>query len=229
MTDGERIDDERLIIFDCDGVLVDSEAVVIEIEAKLLSDAGFTLTADEIAETFVGMSYVDMMAIIAERFGRPVPDSLSKTIQQDALAAFPSRLQAVAGIKDVLAASTAPRCIASSSDLDRIRLSLDVTDLATLFEEESVFSAQMVERGKPEPDLFLHAAKQMGFDPADCVVVEDSPHGVHAAVAANMAVIGFTAGAHVRPSLVGRLVDAGADAVASNATELLAALDSVGR
>lgn len=211
----------ELVIFDCDGVLVDSEAIVIEIESALLTEAGFALTSDEIADRFVGLSYPDMMATLAAEFGHPVPDGLSERIQRDALAAFPDRLQAVAGMPSLLDGLELPVCVGSSSDLDRIRLSLDVTGLAKHFDPAHLFSAQMVDRGKPAPDLFLHAATEMGFDPTTCLVIEDSPHGVEAALAAGMAVVGFTGGLHARPSLAKRLAAAGAEVIVDNSARIL--------
>ena len=164
----------ELVIFDCDGVLVDSEAIVIEIESAALTAAGFPLTADDIADRFVGLSYTDMMATLRADYGWEVPAELSRRIQADALATFPSRLEPVRGMADFLGGLTMPRCVASSSDLDRIRLSLDVTGLAGFFDPASVYSAQMVEKGKPAPDLFLHAASDLGVDPARCVVIRPS-------------------------------------------------------
>lgn len=214
----------ELVVFDCDGVLVDSEILAIEIESELLTAAGFALSPIEVADNCVGLSYADMMAWLADRFGRPVPEGMSETIQRTVLESFPDRLEPVAGMGDVLAGLVAKRCVASSSDLDRVRLSLDVTDLARHFEPTSVFSAQMVQRGKPAPDLFLHAASTVGVDTASCVVVEDSPHGVAAGVAAGMTVVGFTAGLHAQPSLAGRLRDAGAAIVIDHADHLLEAI-----
>ncbi len=202
-----------LVIFDCDGVLVDSEAIVIEIEADLLTAAGFPITADEIADRFVGLSYPDMMAQLHADFGRSVPAALTRQIHTDALAAFPTQLQAVNGMVDFLDALHLPRCVASSSDLDRIRLSLDVTDLARFFEPDTVFSAQMVRNGKPAPDLFLYAAEQCGAAPDRCLVIEDSPHGIAGALAAGMDVVGLVAGKHCRPSLTERLRSAGAETI----------------
>ncbi len=210
----------ELIIFDCDGVLVDSEALVIDIEAQMLTAAGFPMTPDEVAETCIGLSYGSMMAMLEERFGQPVPDTLSEAIQAQALAQFPGRLQPVAGIADVLGRLDLPRCVASSSNLDRIELCLGITGLRQEFVEGSIFSAQMVERGKPAPDLFLHAAASMGVAASRCVVVEDSPAGVAAGVAAGMPVIGFLAGGHVRPSLGPRLTQAGASTLARTGDEL---------
>ncbi len=210
-----------LVIFDCDGVLVDSEAIVIEIEADLLTDAGFPITTDQIADRFVGLSYPDMMAQLHADFGRAVPASLTSQIHTDALAAFPTQLQAVNGMADFLGELQLPRCVASSSDLDRIRLSLDVTDLAQFFDPDTVFSAQMVRHGKPAPDLFLYAAERCGADADRCLVIEDSPHGISAALAAGMHVVGLVAGKHCRPSLTKRLRSAGAETIYDHPGQIL--------
>jgi len=209
-----------LVIFDCDGVLVDSEAITIEVESQLLTHAGFAISADEIAERYVGLSYASMMAGLEAQFGRPVPDGLSDQIQTEVLAAFPQQLEPVAGVADLLAGLDRPRCVASSSDLDRVEFSLHITELALHFEPSSLFSAQMVDNGKPAPDLFLHAAATLGVDSAACIVVEDSPHGVTAALAAGMEVVGLVAGGHARPSLRDRLHAAGAPHVAETTTDL---------
>ena len=208
------------LIFDCDGVLVDSEAIAVRVEEEYLNGAGFALTADEIAERFVGLSYATMAAQLETQFGRPLPEGLMAAVQQETLSRFPAELRAVPGIESVLAESSLPRCVASSSNLDRIRLSLELTGLTEVFEHDLIFSAQMVENGKPAPDLFLFAANQMQADPESCVVIEDSPHGVTAGVAAGMTVIGLTAGGHASASLGQRLLDAGAIAIASTTNEL---------
>ena len=209
-----------LVIFDCDGVLVDSEALVVEHEARLLTEAGFPMTVEEVIETCVGLAYPDMMEMLHTRFGKPIPHDLSEEIQAAALASFPDHLLPVAGMAGLLGSLDQRRCVASSSNLDRIELSLRITHLLEHFAPETLFSAQMVTNGKPAPDLFLHAAEQCGAQPEECVVIEDSPHGVTAAVAAGMHVIGFVAGRHCRPSLVPRLEAAGANQIAADASEL---------
>lgn len=202
-----------LVIFDCDGVLVDSEIIAVEVDARMLTAAGFPMTVDEVAETCVGLSYTDMAVMLEQRFGRPVPPELSQEIQKVTLSEFPSRLKPVAGVTQLLAGLDRERCVASSSDPARIDLSLRTTDLDRFFTTGRIFSATMVENGKPAPDLFLHAAATVGHRPERCIVIEDSPHGVTAAVAAGMAVIGFVGASHARPSLVERLRRAGADTV----------------
>lgn len=208
------------LIFDCDGVLVDSEAIAIKVEERHLATAGFPIAAAEIAERFVGLSYASMAAQLEEQFERPLPDDLMENVMRETLERFPEELEPIAGIGSVLAASMLPRCVASSSKLDRIRLSLRLTDLDALFDDHLIFSAQMVDNGKPAPDLFLFAAEHMGADPATCVVIEDSPHGVTAGVSAGMTVIGLTAGGHATAALGSRLLDAGATTVVSNTTDL---------
>lgn len=211
---------DRAIIFDCDGVLVDSEALVIEIEVEILAEAGFPTTADELAEQYTGVSYPTMLARLAERHGRPVPGDVAERLRQIAFDEFPRRLTAVPGIESVLTASDRPRCVASSSDVDRIELSLRVTGLDRHFRPDRVFSSQMVPNGKPAPDLFLLAAERLGVDPAQCLVVEDSAAGVAAAVAARMPVVGLLAASHVRPGLGDRLREAGADHLFDTAAAL---------
>lgn len=208
------------LVFDCDGVLVDSEAIAVRVEEVRLAEAGFALTAAEIAERFVGLSYASMAAELEAQFGRSLPDGLMAAVQQETLDRFPEELQAIPGIGELLAQNSLPRCVASSSNLDRIRLSLELTELTPMFDNDLIFSAQMVENGKPAPDLFLFAADRMGADPATCLVIGDSPHGVTAGVAASMTVIGLTAGGHASPALEQRLLDAGATTVAATTTEL---------
>lgn len=210
-----------LLIFDCDGVLVDSEVIVIQIEAALLTEAGFEMTADDCADHCVGLSWPDVTAMLETRFGRSVPPGLSDHIQEQSLAAFPGRLQPVEGMADFLRALTRPRCVASSSDLTRVRLSLELTGLTSFFADDAVFSAQMVTRSKPAPDLFLHAAAQRNnVAPERCLVIEDSPAGVTAALAAGMDVIGFTGGLHARASLHRRLSEAGATTIVDHPTAI---------
>ncbi len=155
----------ELVIFDCDGVLVDSGVLAVEIEAALLAAAGFPIGAGEIVERFVGLAYHDMMRIVGDEHGRPVPPELHGRILAETLTAFPDRLVAVDGMAELLAGLHLPRCVASSSDPGRVALSLRVTGLDRWFAPDRIFSATMVERGKPAPDLFLHAANACGVDP----------------------------------------------------------------
>lgn len=209
-----------LVIFDCDGVLVDSEVLVLGVEAEIFTAAGFPITEDEIAERFTGLSYARMIRELAQDFGRPISETLSRDVQEAALARIATDVEPVAGMDGLLSRLTHQRCVASSSDLGRVSLSLGVAGLLHYFDPQNLFSAQMVENGKPAPDLFLLAAHRMGADPSDCLVIEDSPPGVEAACAAGMKVAGFTAGGHARPSLPTKLIDAGAFRVFASAGAL---------
>src|SRR5690349_8705823 len=186
-----------LLIFDCDGVLVDSEPLSCRIDAEVLTELGVPYTAEEIARSFVGVSQKDMIARISAERGVTLPDDLGDRINQALFARFETDLKAIDGVRDAILALPYRRCVASSSLPQRIALSLRVTGLADLFDD--VFSASEVRHGKPAPDLFLHAASRMEVDPETCIVIEDSLAGVQAARAAGMRVIGFTGGGHCGP------------------------------
>lgn len=215
--------DAELLIFDCDGVLVDSEVLVVEVEAELLAEAGFPVPSADIVRDYVGLSYSLMMEEIGRRFGRPVPGDLRARVETAALDRLARDLRPVAGMADLVRAVDHhgwSRCVASSSGLDRIRMSLDVTGLSDHFPVDRIFSTQMVARSKPAPDVFLLAAERLGADPERCLVIEDSPHGVEGARAAGMTALGLVAGGHATPGLGDRLTEAGADEVFATVAEL---------
>lgn len=213
----------ELVIFDCDGVLVDSETLIVDIESRMLSEAGFVLSREDVIERFVGLSYGVMVDRLEADFGRPVPSDLKQRVEQAALDELADNVTAVPGIAEVLKGlhtAERPRCVASSSDLSRITMTMEVAGVASWFDPAHIFSVQMVERPKPAPDVFLHAAAQLGSAPERCLVVEDSPHGVTAALAAGMDVVGLTAGGHAGPVQHQRLIDAGAEVVFATTAEL---------
>ena len=212
-----------LHIFDCDGVLVDSEVLATRIESQLLRDVGVELTPESIAEAFIGLSDTEMHRRIEADWGVTLPDDFTVRRAARLDEVFRTELRAVPGITGVLEALEGPRCVASSSTPERIRTSLAVTSLEKFFGPD-VFSASSVERGKPAPDLFLHAADAMQTDPARCVVIEDSTPGVAAGLAAGMWVVGFTGASHCVPTLTDRLLEAGAHEIARDAEALLGAL-----
>lgn len=181
-----------LVIFDCDGVLVDSEPLANAVLAGLLTEAGLPTTAEESMATYMGLSMASVVAMVEERLGGPVPGDLLDRYRVEVFDAFDRELEAVDGVADVVAALGWPSCVASSGEHERMQRTLTRTGLHGHFRER-IFSATEVERGKPHPDLFLHAAERMGADPARCVVVEDSPFGVRGAVAAGMHVFGYAA------------------------------------
>lgn len=207
-----------LIIFDCDGVLVDSEVLSCACLSEALGECGIELTADAVLELFVGRS----MAAILQHYQadrRLVPESFPAALKARVFERFRQSLRPIPEVDAVVSELSTPFCVASSSDLDRVSLSLELTGLAAHFGDR-LFTSQMVPRGKPAPDLFLHAAAQMQVDPSRALVIEDSVSGVTAAKAAGMTVWGFVGGSHYR-SRDGRsmLVKAGADRVFDRMTD----------
>ncbi|MCK1715708.1 MULTISPECIES: HAD family hydrolase [unclassified Bradyrhizobium] len=185
-----------LIIFDCDGVLVDSEVLSCQCLSDVLAELGIALSPDQALELFLGRSTKAIEQHYRD-LGQDVPEIFLPRLKSRVLETFAASLEAIPGVAAVLSGLKGPFCVASSSDLDRISLSLDVTGLAPHFGDR-LYSAQMVRHGKPAPDLFLHAAEQMQADPSRTVVIEDSVSGVQAAKAAGMTVWGFVGGSHYR-------------------------------
>ncbi|MQW90396.1 HAD family hydrolase [Sinorhizobium saheli] len=187
----------RLVIFDCDGVLVDSEPISLGVLVESLEAAGVSMTTEEASERFLGRSLKSMSAILHDEHGLATDDAFLEAMRTRLYARFREELKPVAGVREAVERLDAACCVASSSQPERIRLSLTVTGLIDLFEPR-IFSASMVARGKPAPDLFLHASAAMGYRPADCIVVEDSPAGIEAAKAAGMRVFAFAGASHAR-------------------------------
>jgi HAD superfamily hydrolase (TIGR01509 family) len=183
----------ELVIFDCDGVLVDSERLAVKVDVVLLGELGWPLSEAEVIERFVGRSDRDTRAAIETHLGRKLPAGWQKTLTARYHEAFAAELAPVAGIQEALDRITLPTCIASSGTHEHLRYTLSLTGLYERFAGR-IFSAQDVARGKPAPDLFLYAAATMSAEPAACVVVEDSRSGVEAARAAGMRVLAFAAG-----------------------------------
>jgi HAD superfamily hydrolase (TIGR01509 family) len=183
----------RLVIFDCDGVLVDSEPIAVRIDVEMLAEVGLAMSEEEVIERFVGRSPDVILAETAARLGRPVPDGWFDRGEASVRRAYATELQPVPGIAAALEAIADPVCVASSSTQENIRFKLELTGLYARFAGR-IFSAVEVANGKPAPDLFLHAAERMGAEPADCVVIEDSRYGVQAARAAGMDVFGYAGG-----------------------------------
>ena len=183
----------ELTIFDCDGVLVDSERIAIRIDAVVLADLGWPLSEAEIIERFVGRSEEHMVREIEAQLGRRLPANWEAAYQDLYVTAFERELRAVEGVVDALDRITSATCVASSGSHAKIERSLRRTDLYGRFEGR-IFSASEVANGKPAPDLFLHAAARLGVPPSRCAVVEDSRYGVEAARAAGMAAFGYAGG-----------------------------------
>ena len=182
----------ELVIFDCDGVLVDSEPISNRVFTSALHELGFDWTYDRVCRRFIGLSMPLCIEQIEEELGCPVPDRFIGDLQRRTFEAFRrERLQAVRGVPQLLENLDMPFCVASSGELEKMRVTLTLTGLLPRFEGR-LFSAQQVRHGKPAPDLFLFAAEACGVVPGRCVVVEDSVPGVRAARAAGMTVFGYT-------------------------------------
>ncbi|HET9092285.1 MAG TPA: HAD family phosphatase [Acidimicrobiales bacterium] len=186
----------ELVLFDCDGVLVDSERIAVQVEVAILSELGWEVTPEEIVERFLGISDADYLAQVETQVGRALgPDFLAE-IEPRYRAAFERELTAVPGVEsllDTLAQAGIKTAVASSGTPDKLRFTLGHTGLWERFEGR-VFSATEVEKGKPAPDLFLHAARSLGVTEERCVVVEDSPAGLAGALAAGMRAVAYAGG-----------------------------------
>lgn len=187
----------RLVIFDCDGVLVDSEPLAMRVLLDGLAELGHYLDEAVAYERFLGRSLATMRVILRDEFGWELSEQHLERMRLHLFDLYRHELKPIPGIKAALNALDLSRCVASSSQPDRIRLSLEVTGLLPWFEPH-LFSATMVRHGKPAPDLFLLAAERMGIPPADALVIEDSPAGIEAAQRADMRVFGFVGGSHAR-------------------------------
>jgi HAD superfamily hydrolase (TIGR01509 family) len=215
-----------LIIFDCDGVLVDSEPIAHGLLAQMMTDLGHPMSTAESVQKFTGRSLADTLPLIEDVLGRSIPDQIGQNYSRLLLERLRRDLKPIAGVKEAVAMLRYPRCVASSSSLERTHLSLEVTGLASLF-GSNMFSATQVRHGKPAPDLYLFAATRMAVAPEDCVVIEDSALGVTAGRAAGMKVIGFTGGAHAMGDAARHLASAGAYPIVSSMAELPAIVEGV--
>ena len=193
-----------LVIFDCDGVLVDSELITNRVFARMLNELGIAVTLEDMFERFVGRSMPQCLELITKMLGRPVPQHFVEEYQTRSATALRLELKAVPGIETVLAAMRMPYCVASSGTHEKMQTTLGITGLLPQFRGK-MYSVTEVAQSKPFPDVFLHAARQQGVAPADCAVIEDTPTGVRAGVAAGMTVFGYCA---LTPKQ--RLIDAGA-------------------
>jgi len=204
-----------MVIFDCNGVLVDSERLATAIVSQEFMRVGFGLTPDLVARYFTGRRHADMFAEVEHAAGRKLPADFAVTVANAILCRFRAELRATPYAAHALTWLRGRKAVASSSSRDRIRASLESTGLLRFF-EPNLFSASEVPNGKPAPDVFLHAAASMHVDPSACVAVEDSAVGVTAAVAAGMKVVGFAGGSHAGAGLGNHLRTAGAHAVVTD-------------
>lgn len=210
----------ELVIFDCDGVLVDSEALSVSALLGMIRLAGGSVSEDTAYEHFLGRSMKSVREILGRDFGLDITDRHLTEMRVELMRRFREELKPMPGVTEMLPKLGLPFCVASSGTLDRIRYALDVTGLLGLMEPH-LFSAGMVAKGKPAPDLFLHAAASMRAHPRKCVVVEDSPAGIAAARAAGMRVLAFTGGSHAgNPALKARLASSEPDFIFADMLQL---------
>ncbi len=201
-----------LIIFDCDGVLIDSEIVVCRLVGEELTRLGYPLSTEEVIRRFAGRPEREMVSDIEEDWGQRIPGEFFTHVKERMEAAYASELRAVPGVADALDGLRIPYCVASSSYPEKLRLGLGSVGLLDRFEDRLI-SAYLVAHGKPAPDVFIYAAGWMRTPIAECLVIEDSTHGVRAARSAGMRVFGFTGGQHCGPGHREQLIAAGADLV----------------
>jgi HAD superfamily hydrolase (TIGR01509 family) len=213
-----------LIIFDCDGVLVDSEMLACRVELAVLHGLGHPISDAEFRRRAIGRSRKDNQAMLEALWDRPLPSDYTEQVQSRLFQTFKTELLPVAGMPDLVRRVTVDRCVASSSPPDRLTLALTLGGYLPLFGDR-VFSAVEVARGKPAPDLFLHAATRRATAPGHCLVVEDSVPGIEAAKAAGMIAVGFCGGGHCPPGQAGALTAAGADEIARDTAALAILLD----
>jgi HAD superfamily hydrolase (TIGR01509 family) len=213
-----------LIIFDCDGVLVDSEVISCRTHAEMLTRHGYPISIEQVHDRFLGRSAHAARLEIERELGRSLPDDLDIQLRAELYRSFEESLEAIPGIAQALQEISQPVCVASSGSPERIRTSLTLVRLYERF-APNIFSAVQVKNGKPAPDLFLLAAREMQVPPGQCLVIEDSVPGVIGARAAGMTALGFHGGSHCRPSTAAALRDAGAVATFADMRQLPALID----
>jgi len=208
-----------LIIFDCDGVLVDSEVISCRAHAETLTRHGYPITPEQVLARFLGVSDREARQAIEAELGRELPGDFESQVKQATLQFYAGDLQAIAHVGAAIAAIGLPKCVASSGTPEKIQHGLTCAGLHDLLAPH-IFSASQVKRGKPAPDLFLFAAGQMHAAPERCLVIEDSIPGIAGALAAGMTVLGFHGGSHCRPGYGEKLRAAGAVATFDDMREL---------
>ncbi|TYA74853.1 HAD family hydrolase [Seonamhaeicola marinus] len=181
----------KCVIFDCDGVLIDSESIAIGVLVRMANELGATFDFKESLIALKGKSLNSCMELISNEIGKPLPEDFEKDYRANTFETFKKEIQPIKGIKEVLAHIKLPFCVASSGPENKIRLNLEVTELLPYF-GDNIFSCYAIQKWKPEPDVFLWAAETMGFKPEECLVIEDSVSGVKAAKAGGFDVFGYT-------------------------------------
>ncbi|NMG38902.1 HAD-IA family hydrolase [Chelativorans sp. ZYF759] len=215
----------ELVIFDCDGVLVDSEIIAARAEAEILAKAGFEITAEDLARDYAGLTFKDILLRIEAEQGLVVQASLIAQAEKLVDQKLAREVRAIEGAAEAAASIRSPKCVCSNSSGERLRLTLGRTGLLPLFADAIYSAVETPSRlPKPHPDVFLHAAAAMNADPKRSFVIEDSIHGVAGATAAGMRVIGFTGASHSQPGHADALTEAGAETVIHRLADLQSVL-----
>ncbi|MEO1397823.1 MAG: HAD family phosphatase [Pseudomonadota bacterium] len=225
----KHMPDCELVIFDCDGTLMDSEVIASQVETEAINEYGATLSVAEFSARFAGTSTEYVRQVMEEELGRHFPDDHVAKVKQAMLERLWREVKPVEGALAVLDMFDQPRCVCTNAALEKAKLQLTRAELWDRF-RPYVFSAEDMDgiAQKPAPDIFLHAAKEFGVDPAACLVLEDSISGVKAGVAAGMRTIGFTGGSHTHSAHADQLTDAGAETVLRKMTDLPAVIAILG-
>ena len=210
-----------LTMFDCDGVLVDSEIIAANVDSECFAEVGFSITPEEVIRRFAGLISIDIIEIVEAEIGRSLPDDFHAKQKAELDRRLREEVEAVKGAQEMLDRIDGPRCVCSNSSGERLKLTLEKTGLYDRF-KPYIFSAVEVgtKRPKPAPDVYLYAMDQFLSAPRDSLVVEDSIFGVAAAKAAGARVIGFTGGRHAWPGLADLLTEAGAETVITRLSDL---------
>ncbi len=211
---------DTLLIFDCDGVLVDSEVIACNIRAMQISKLGYPITGEEYLLRFSGRNNEENKREVEQLLGRSIPNDYNEAFLSKLFKTYHKELSPIEGIESILAVLK-NKCVASNTQKNRLHTTLHTANLLAYFEQDYLFSVDMVAKGKPAPDLFLLAAQKMGYPPEKCLVIEDGIAGIQAAIRADMKVIAFTGGSHIKYDYQRqRLIEAGATTVFSNMREL---------
>lgn len=217
----------KAVVFDCDGVLINSEELCLDVELECLNEIGLAFERHEYVSRFMGMTSADFYAALDRdlrgKFGRPLPETFPDILHRRTWAVVETSLACIPGAPETVRALKVPMAVASGSNPERLAIKLRKVGLFDHFAPH-IYSAQDMPRGKPAPDVYLHAARQLGVDAAGCIAVEDSANGVTSARAAGMVVVGFTGGGHCPPQQGELLRGAGASHIAANMDQLLAIL-----
>ncbi len=217
----------KLIIFDCDGVLVDSESILVDAEMDFFRTHGIAVSIESYIDQFMGIPLDDWKAkasqLLESNYGAPISQDIFKPLVESVTTRIKDELQPIEGAYQAISSLQQFKCVASSSSVRSLKSKLTQTGLFDIFDPH-IYSTELVDHGKPAPDLFLHAATKLNVLPSDCVVVEDSANGVLAGKRAGMKVIGFTGGGHCPPGHSSSLLSKGADFIATDYSEIVTLL-----